>query len=209
VVLLEVVIDGREALERAVAGGAGRLEVCARLDLDGLTPGDELLAAAVATGVPCMAMVRPRGGTHVWAAGEHAALLAGVARVRGLGAQGVVLGAITVEGRIDRGLVAELVAAAGSAPVTFHRAFDATVDPFEALEELVELRVARILTAGGAADAFAGRFRLRELVERARGRIAILPGGGVRAHNAAAILAATGVWELHSSSVFTPPAIPA
>jgi copper homeostasis protein len=206
VVLLEVVVDGREALERAVAGGAGRLEVCARLDLDGLTPGDDLLAAAVATGVPCMAMVRPRGGAHVWSPDEHAALMADVERVRRLGAQGVVLGAITDEGRVDRALVAALVDAAESAPVIFHRAFDATSEPFEALEDLVELRVARILTAGGAADAFAGRFRLRELVERARGRIAILPGGGVRAHNAAAILAVTGVRELHSSRVFDLPA---
>lgn len=208
VVLLEVVVDGREGLQRAVAGGAGRLEVCARLDLDGLTPADDLLAAAVATGVPCMAMVRPRGGAHVWARDEHAALRADVARVLALGAQGVVLGAITPEGRVDRGLVARLVAAADPAPVTFHRAFDATSDPFEALEELVALRVARILTSGGAADAFAGRFRLRELVERAGGRIAILPGGGVRAHNAAEIVAAAGVRELHSSTVFAPPVIP-
>ncbi len=201
-VLLEVVVDGRGALQRAVAGGAGRLEVCDRLDLDGLTPADDLLAAAVATGVPCVAMVRPRGGAHVWSRDEHAALLADVARVRGLGARGVVLGAITAEGRVDRALVAALVDAAGSTPVIFHRAFDATTDPFEALEELVELRVARILTSGGTVDAFAGRFRLREFVERARGRIVILPGGGVRAHNAAAIVAATGVRELHSSTVF-------
>lgn len=205
-ILLEVVVDGREALQRAVAGGAERLEVCARLDLDGLTPTDELLVAAVATGVPCMAMVRPRGGAHVWSRAEHGALLADVARVLELGAQGVVLGAITLEGRVDRALVGALVAAAGPDPVTFHRAFDALADPFEGLEELVELRVARILSSGGAADAFAGRFRLRELVERARGRIAILPGGGVRAHNAAEIVAATGVRELHSSTVFRPPA---
>jgi copper homeostasis protein len=205
VVLLEVVVDAHEAIRRAVAGGAGRLEVCARLDLAGLTPQDDVLAAAVATGVPCMAMVRPRGGSHVWKQGEHVALLQDVARVRALGAQGVVAGAITDDGRVDRALVAALVAAASPAPVTFHRAFDATTDPFEALETLVDLGVARILTSGGAADAFAGRFRLRELVERARGRIGILPGGGVRAHNAAEILTATGVSELHSSTVFRLP----
>jgi copper homeostasis protein len=184
------------------------LEVCARLDLAGLTPEDDVLTAAVATGVPCMAMVRPRGGSHVWSRREHTALLEDVGRVLSLGAHGVVLGAITPEGRVDRTLLAALVTAAAPASVTFHRAFDETSDPLRALEELVELGVQRILTSGGEKDAFTGRFRLRELVERSARSHRILPGGGVRSHNAAEILAATGVHELHSSTVFTLPEIP-
>lgn len=203
--LLEVCFDSEPGLRRAVAGGAGRLEVCARLDLDGLTPDDALLAAAVATGVPCVAMVRPRGGAHTWAEGEHAGLLADLERVKRARIAGVVLGALTAEGDVDRALVAKLVAAARPLPVTFHRAFDATRDRDAALATLVELGVRRILTSGGASDAHAGRFELRRLVERAAGRIAILPGGGVRAHNAAEILAATGVDELHSSTPFALP----
>jgi copper homeostasis protein len=202
--LLEVCIDSFERLDAAVRHRAGRLEVCSRLDLDGLTPERPLLEAAVASRTPCVAMVRPRAGSHVWAGEEHAAVLADVATARELGAQGVVFGALTAARRVDRELTGRVVEAAGPLPVTFHRAFDATADLDEALETLVELGVRRILTSGGARDAHSGRERLRALVALAAGRIAILPGGGVRAHNATEILDATGVGELHTSSPFDP-----
>jgi copper homeostasis protein len=110
-----------------------------------------------------------------------------------------------VSGEIDRALVAELIELARPLPVTFHRAFDVVRDRGAALEELIELGCARVLTSGGAQDAFAGRESLRALVERARGRIVIVAGGGVRAHNALAIVRASGVRELHSSTPFEPP----
>ncbi len=201
-VLLEVCIDSADGLRRAVAGGADRLEVCSRLDLDGLSAEEALLAAAHGAGVPWFAMVRPRQGSHVWRADEHAALFADLDRARACGAAGFVLGAITRDGEVDAALIDALVRHAAPLPVTFHRAFDRVRDPFAGLETLVGLGVRRILTSGGAADAFTGRDRIRELVDRARGRIVILPGGGVRAHNASAILAATGATELHSSTVF-------
>lgn len=207
--LLEVCFDSAAGLHRAQAARAGRFEVCSRLDLDGLTPDDDLLAAAVATGTPCVAMIRPRGGSHVWTDAERARILEDVTRAQRLGARGIVFGALAAgEPRVDRELTAALVVAARPLPVTFHRAFDAVRDRFEALETLVDVGVRRILTSGGARDAFEGRAELRALVERAAGRIAILPGGGVRAHNAAAILAATGVDELHSSTPFRLPGEP-
>lgn len=204
--LLEVCFDSEDGLQRALAGGAGRFEVCSRLDEDGLTPSDALLRFAIATGIPCVAMVRPRGGSHVWSLAEHEILLADAERMKHLGAHGLVFGAVTADGRVDRDLTEKIVRGAHPLPVTFHRAFDTVHDRFEALEVLVELGVARILTSGGAPNAYDGRFELRALVERAAGRIEILPGGGVRAHNAAAILAATGVRALHSSTSFGMPA---
>jgi len=203
--LLEVCFDSEDGLQRALTGGAGRFEVCSRLDLDGLTPSDALLRAAIETGVPSVAMVRPRGGSHVWSVAEHAALLRDAERVKHLGAHGLVFGAVTPTAHVDRDLTEKLVRAAHPLPVTFHRAFDAVTNRIEALESLIELGVARILTSGGAKDAYTGRFEIRALVQHAAGRIEILPGGGVRAHNAAAILAATGVRELHSSTPFPLP----
>ncbi|MBL8861935.1 MAG: GNAT family N-acetyltransferase [Planctomycetes bacterium] len=205
--LLEVCVDSRAGLAAAVAGGARRLEVCARLEAGGLTPEDGLLREAVASGLPCVAMVRPRGGTHVWSPGERVALLDDLARVKHSGAQAVVLGAITVHGRVDRELASQLVEAARPLVAVFHRAFDAVHDRDEALESLVELGFARVLTSGGAPDAFSGRFELGRLVQQAATRITILPGGGVRAHNAAAILAASGARELHSSTPFRLPEV--
>jgi len=150
-------------------------------------------------------MIRPRGGSHVWIAAEHPQIFADLARAKLLGAHGVVFGALTTDARVDRELTARFIDAARPLPVTFHRAFDQVHDRDEALETLVELAVRCILTSGGAQNAFEGRAELRALVEHAAGRIGILPGGGVRAHNARAILSATGVSELHGSVPFALP----
>jgi len=203
---LEVCVDSLAGLEPAERAGAARIELCARLDLGGVSPSAELVRAALAaTSLPLAVMVRPRPGDFVYARAEIETMLAELARLRGAGAAIAVLGALTPSGAIDREALRELVAGARPMAVTFHRAFDEVPDPLAALEELVELGVERVLTAGGAPDAFLGRRALRALVLRARGRIAVMAGGGVRASNAAAILADAGVLELHGSVPFRIP----
>ncbi len=202
-VLLEVCIDDLEGARAALRGQAQRLEVCSRLDVGGLTPQDDLLRQLKAeTRVPLYCMVRPRGGDFVLRDDDLERTLKDLERVLDGGADGVVYGWITPDGRVDRAALEQLVARSRGVPVTFHRAFEQVHDPVQELEVLIECGVTRVLTAGGAKDAHAGRQVLRTLVDAARGRIGILPGGGVRAHNAAEILAATGVTELHSSTVF-------
>lgn len=203
-VLLEVCIDDLEGARAALRGQAQRLEVCSRLDVGGLTPTDALLRQLKAeTRVPLYCMVRPREGDFVLRNADLARTLEDLDRVLDGGADGVVYGWITQDGRVDRAALEQLVARSRGVPVTFHRAFEQVRDPAQELEVLIACGVSRVLTAGGAKDAHAGRQVLRTLVEAARGRIGILPGGGVRAHNAAEILAATGVNELHSSTVFS------
>ena len=203
-VLLEVCVDSLASLGAAIAGGADRLEVCARLDVGGLTPTDALLAAALASGVRSFAMIRPRAGDFVHTPTEIETMRVDLVRLKALGAHGFVLGLLDEQAEVAVTPVREFVALASPLPVTFHRAFDHVADRKRALEALITSGVTRILTSGGAADAFTGRHELRALVEQARNRITILPGGGVRAHNAAEIMRATGVTELHSSTVFKP-----
>lgn len=198
--LIEVCVDSLDSLARAQAGGAQRLELCSRLDLDGLSPGPELLEAALAAAcVPVVVMVRPSPGSFVTQPADLARMRVEVAALSIRPVAGVVLGLLTSEGRVDRSAVASLVELAGPLPVVFHRAFDRCHDLLEALEDLVDLGVTRILTSGGAPNAYDGRARLRELLERAAGRIEILAGGGIRDHNLAALLAATGVEQVHAS----------
>jgi copper homeostasis protein len=204
-VLLEVCVDHPEALRRAQAGGADRIELCSRLDLDGLSPDSDLLAAAHETGrTPIVVMVRPRPGPFQVTAGELGLMEAQVRSLRDLAPAGVVLGAITADGRVDRPALERLVAAAGGLPVVFHRAFDRCADLPGALEVLIELGVRRVLTSGGAPTAWEGRAMLRTLVERAAGRIEILAGGGIRPHNLTDLLAATGVEQVHASVPLRP-----
>jgi copper homeostasis protein len=201
--LLEVCVDSMAGMRAARDGGAQRLELCSRLDLGGLTPAAELVASALAESrLPCHVMLRPRAGSFTWSANNVAAIADELEALKDSGAHGFVLGALDARRDIDTAAVRRWTELARPLPVTFHRAFDEARDLTCALDALIELGVQRVLTSGGAATAWEGRAKLRELVERAAGRIVVMPGGGVREHNARALLEATGAGELHSSTPF-------
>lgn len=201
--LLEVVVDSLGALQRAVAGGAQRIELCSRLEVGGVTPTRGLMELAQAnTTLPLCVMVRPRGGDFTYNDAELASMRADIAWLKERKVMAAVFGVLHTDGSLDVERMRELVALARPLKVTCHRAFDRTPDKHAALDALIELGVDRVLTTGGAADAHAGRGELRKLAERARGRIAILAGGGVRAHNWREIVRDSGVREIHSSTVF-------
>ena len=205
--LLEVCVDGLAALKAAQEKGASRIELCARLDLDGLSPEPELLAGAIAAArVPLCVMVRPRAGDFVLRAGELERMASEVRALRERGVAGAVLGLLTSEGEVDAGAVRQLAELARPLEVTFHRAFDRVRDPARALEALIELGIDRVLTSGAAPTAWEGRAALRALVQQARGRITVMAGGKVRADHAQALLDTTGVAELHASVPFRLPA---
>ncbi len=201
--LLEVCVDSIGGLAEAQDSGAGRIELCARLDLDGLSPGAELLQQALAIArVPVCVMVRPRAGEFVLRAGELERMAGEVRALRERRVAGVVLGLLTPDGQIDVDATRKLVELARPLQATFHRAFDQARDPSAALEQLIELGIDRVLTSGGAPTAWEGRATLRALVEQARGRITVMAGGKVRADHAQPLLDATGVDELHASVPF-------
>ena len=198
-VLVEAAVESLDDTLSAVAGGAGRLELCARLDVGGTTPDLALIECVVREArVPVLAMIRPRGGDFVHSSAELARMHADVRDALRAGAAGVVLGALDATSRVDVAATASLVRAAGGAPVTFHRAIDDTPDALEALDVLIELGVARVLTSGGAPTALDGADVLAALVQRAGDRVTIVAGGGVRGGNARLVVERTGVRELHA-----------
>jgi copper homeostasis protein len=191
-----------ESVERAVAaerGGASRIELCASLDVGGVTPGVELMRAVRArVNVPIFAMVRPRGGNFVYSAAEFEEMRASIEVARAAGMDGVVLGLLKGDRNVDVERTKELVRGAAPLPVTFHRAIDDGADLFAALEDVIATGATRVLTSGGAGTAPEAVARIAELVRRARGRIVVMPGSGVTAGNVAEIAAATGAVEIHA-----------
>jgi len=203
--LLEVCCGNPESVDAAVLGGARRIELCADLEADGLTPPAAWIRDAKARypSLTVYVLVRPRAGDFVYSPEEADAMACQIEEALEAGADGIVIGALTLEGDVDLPLMERLVSLAGSASITFHRAFDRCRRPFEALEQIIGLGCDRILTSGQAATAEAGAERLGALRRQARGRIGILPGGGVTPGNAARILAATGCAEIHASASVT------
>lgn len=198
--LLEIACSSVEGAVRSVAGGADRLELSAALPLGGLTPSVGLVAAVYdRTDVAAMALVRPRGGDAMYSAAEWDVMQRDAAALLEAGAAGIAFAAVDARGRVDARRAMQMVRLADGLETVFHRAFDAIADPCEALEMLIACGVTRVLTSGGAPTASEGADRLRALIERAGGRIEILPAGGIREHNVEELVRRTGCTQVHLS----------
>lgn len=201
-ITLEIAIESIEDAVVAHRHGADRLELSADLNVDGLTPLIELVTRIKRDiPLPLMVMIRPRSGGFCYDSDELAGMRTATERAIAGGADGIVFGCLRDDGTIDAGTCDSFMGlCCGGTEAVFHRAFDLTPDPFRALEQLIELGFTRVLTAGGArGPATSHADVLRGLMERAAGRIEILPAGGIRPHNAAALIRATGCTQIHSS----------
>lgn len=199
--MLEICIDGVASARAALVGGADRVELCANLPEGGTTPSAGMIRA-VRAAFPggLMVIIRPRGYDFLYSDDELEVMRHDVQVARELGADGVVIGCLTAEGRVDAGRCRRLLDAAGPLDITFHRAFDMTRDLGEALEDIVALGIQRILTSGGQPDVLAGVAAIAGLVRQSAGRASLMPGGGVTPENLAEIVCATGVREIHLSA---------
>ncbi len=198
--IIEICCGSADDVFAAAAGGADRAELNSALPLGGLTPSLAEFRLAKKAGIPLMVMIRPREGGFCYTEGDFAVMLEDARIFAAEGAEGLVFGVLKPDGSIDYERCRALCEAAGSAQKVFHRAFDVVPDWREAMDTLISLGFERILTSGQAASAALGADTLRDMVDYAAGRIEILPGGGIRPHNATGLLAATGCTQLHSSA---------
>jgi copper homeostasis protein len=197
--LLEICVGDIGGLDAAVEAGADRIELCSALDHGGLTPSAGLIELAAAAPVPVHVLIRPRAGGFVYSEREFEAMLRDIAFCRAAGVAGVVIGALDRHHDLDADGLSTLVAAAEGVDITLHRAFDLTRDPFAALEAAIALGIPRILTSGQEQRASEGRDLIIELAKAAKGRIALMPGGGLNSENAHLFLTIPGISELHAS----------
>lgn len=185
----------------AEEGGAQRIELCDNLLEGGTTPSYATIAIArEKVNIDLYPIIRPRGGDFLYSDLEFEVMKKDIQLCKQLGCNGVVIGILTADGRVDKQRCKELVDLAWPMGVTFHRAFDMTDNPFEALEAIIEIGCERILTSGARNTAVEGASLLKDLVERANDRIAIMAGSGVRANNIAELIKTTGVREFHTSA---------
>ena len=199
--VLEVAANSVASALAVEAGGAARVELCSALEVGGLTPSHSAIAITCERlRIPVHVLIRPRAGDFVFDDLECEVMRRDIETCKALGCAGVVLGMLTPEGDVDVPRCRVLIDAARGMSVTFHRAFDFARDPERALETIMALGCGRLLTSGQAADAMAGAPLIRKLIEQARDRITIMPGGGITAQNIAAIAGATGAREFHASA---------
>ena len=199
--LLEIAADGIGSALAAQAGGADRVELCADLAEGGVTPSLGVIAAArAALTLPAHVLIRPRAGDFCYSQAEIRVMQHDVEGCARRGCHGVVIGALDAAGAVDVAACRDLIAAAGSMSVTFHRAFDAVRDREAALEALIGLGCKRVLTSGAHSTAPEGATAIAAVVRQAAGRIGVIAGAGIRPEDVRQLVAATGVREIHASA---------
>jgi Uncharacterized protein involved in copper resistance len=183
--LIEICLESAESVLQAEKGGADRVELCSDLFEGGLTPtiGTFKTARKLAKNIRINVMIRPRGGDFCYSDAEFEVMKEDLLTLKAAGADGIVFGILNPDGSIDEARTAELVALASPLPVTFHRAFDMSRDPYESLETLIRLGVKRILTSGMEPTVMDGMVLLSDLVKKAGDRIIIMPGCGISERN--------------------------
>lgn len=197
---LEICIEGLEDGINAVKAGADRLEINSALALGGLTPSTGLLKTLRAkVNVPLIVMIRPRHGYFHYSKQEFYHMQQDAEDLLSAGADGIAFGFLNQSGEIDREKVRMMVKIAQGYQTVFHRAFDLLADHSSSMHLLSELGITRILTSGGKVSAIEGRDCIKELIRQSKGRIEILPAGGIRPENARAFIHYTGASQLHSS----------
>lgn len=198
---LEICAADIHSVHAASIGGAQRVELCSGLAEGGMTPSVGFVAQALKVpGLRVHVLIRPRPGDFLYSEEETELMCHDIRLMRQTGAHGVVIGALTANGDIDTALCSRLISEAGDMSVTFHRAFDLTREPLEALEQIIDLKCNRVLTSGCAPSALDGAKMLATLQKQAQERLTILAGGGVSPQNAAEIIEKSGVHELHASA---------
>jgi copper homeostasis protein len=197
----EICIDSVDGAAAAQQGGAQRVELCDNLVEGGTTTSiGAIRLARREISIGLNVIIRPRGGDFCYTPLEFAVMEEDIRAAREAGADGVVIGLLLPDGRVDVERTARLVDLARPLSVTFHRAIDLCRDSAEALEDLARVGVNRILTSGRKPTALEGADCIAGLVRQSAGRVVIMAGGGVNAANLSALVAATGVSEVHFSA---------
>lgn len=187
----------------AIKGGARRIELNSALTLGGLTASTatlQLIKQYDAT-LQVISMVRPRAAGFCYSDLEFRVMKEECKELLCKGADGIAFGCLTPDASLDLEKNKELIAIihASGKEAVFHRAFDCCSNPFQTIEQLIELGVQRVLTSGLAPKALEGKAILKELQKNYGHEIEILAGSGVNASNALELIQETGIYQVHSS----------
>lgn len=204
--LIEVCVDSEAQALRAQAQGAGRIELCARLDLDGLTPEPDFIRFALSKlHIPVHIMIRPRGGNFVYSSEELALMRKEILFCKHAGAPGVVFGVLRENGTLDLPVITGLTDLARPMKVVIHKAIDLTPDPVAAV---TALRIARaadyVLSSGGAPTAKEGAEVLRRMIAAGGDSITVIAAGKITRDNLQEIQEAIGAKEYHGRLIAGP-----
>tara|TARA_B100000497_G_scaffold72114_1_gene80985 strand:+ start:1724 stop:2422 length:699 start_codon:yes stop_codon:yes gene_type:complete len=182
--IVEICANSFESAMAAQSGGADRIELCTQLAVGGLTPSHHLIKRVMSElSIPIHVLIRPRKGNFCYSKEELNIMKNDIEFCKNLGCSGVVSGVLESDLTIDLFATKQLVEAANGLDFTFHRAFDCVKDPLVSLENLIDLKIKRVLSSGLRPSAIEGISLLSDMNKIANKQIEIMPGSGINLGN--------------------------
>jgi copper homeostasis protein len=198
--IFEVCVYNYQSAFNAQVAGADRIELCDNMYEGGTTPSYGMITTVSSVlKIDINVMIRPRGGDFCYDDIEYEIMMEDIRKCKELNVNGVVFGILKPDGNIDIEKTSQLCMLAKPMSVTFHRAFDMTIDLMRSLDELTGIGIDRVLTSGGSNTAIEGIAAIRRFVDKSQNRIIIMPGSGINAENIKQISEMTGANEFHMS----------
>jgi copper homeostasis protein len=196
--IIEACVNSAISAIEAQKGGADRVELCENLHDGGTTPSAGTIRFARKNlQISLFVMIRPRGGDFLYSDDEFGIMKEDIKVAKGIGVDGVVFGILKPDGTIDLERMKALINLARPMGITCHRAFDMTIDPFRAMEDLINLGIDRVLTSGQQKTAPEGADLILNLIMKSNGRIIIMPGSGLKEDNIEELIHKTRATEVH------------
>ena len=201
--ILEACVETPEEAIRAELNGAHRLELCSRLDLDGLTPDKDLIRRTVdSLTIPVKVMIRPRAGDFVYSESELEQMIASILLCKQINVKGVVFGILDENNKLNLRQIKMLAELSKPLEVTIHKAIDLTPDILESVTSLKKIgAVSSILSSGGATTAMRGKETLREMIKRAGTVLKVIAAGNITNQNLAELHRFIGSDEYHGRKI--------
>lgn len=178
--------------------GADRIELCDNLSEGGTTPSAGMIKmCSDLLDLETWVMIRPRGGDFLYNDLEFEVMKRDIELAKDMGASGIVTGILLEDGSVDVERMKEIIRLANPLRVSFHRAIDMCVDPFVALEKLIDIGIVRVLTSGLENKVIDGISMINKLYKQSKGRIEIMMGSGISTSNISGILKSSNVDAVH------------
>ncbi len=185
----------------AEKAGAARVELCDNPVEGGTTPSyGAIRQTREQLSILLYPIIRPRSGNYLYDVNELEIIKHDIVICKELGCDGISIGVQKIDGEIDTDKLKQIVEWAYPMGVTCNRAYDATPDPFKALEDLIDAGCERVLTSGQKSKAPDAGEILHQLVQQAGERIIIMPGAGIKSTNIEKLIQQSGAKEYHGSA---------
>ncbi|RYG98106.1 copper homeostasis protein CutC [archaeon] len=209
--IVEICVSDFVSAKEAVEGGASSLELCSNRMEGGTTPSIGLIEQCVdlakGTNVVLQVLIRPRPGDFNYTNEEFEIIQRDIIAARMTGADGIVCGILTPDGKVDMPRMAIVRKLSEGMMLTFHRAFDICSDMELALDSIIMCNCDRLLTSGqstSVVDAVENG-KLEEIIKHTQGMVHVIAGAGVTIENVHKIVSKSFVAAVHAGSAVTSP----